>query len=95
MSREEEEKEERRLNQCLRKYETMIKQFDELVEMMDVRSRPPKRPRSIRGNNSSNDPAASANHGEVFVQTITGFLHQLKSNPETDPTCSTSYPGRG
>ncbi|KAK8512365.1 hypothetical protein V6N13_096986 [Hibiscus sabdariffa] len=88
MSREEEEKEERRLNQCLRKYETMIKQFDELVEMMEVRSRPPKRPRSTRGNNSSNEPA---NHGEVFVQTITGFLHELKS----DPNCSTSCPGRG
>ncbi|KAL4339787.1 hypothetical protein GQ457_08G019400 [Hibiscus cannabinus] len=88
MSREEEEKEERRLNQCLRKYETMIKQFDELVEMMDVRSRPPKRARSTRGNNSSNEPA---NQGEVFVQTITGFLHELKS----DPNGSTSCPGRG
>ncbi|KAA3455139.1 hypothetical protein EPI10_018198 [Gossypium australe] len=94
-----EEEEEKRLNQCIRKYQIMIKQIDELVEMMDhVRTRPPKRRRSTRGNNSSNDPAVSANQPddrEVIVQIITRFLHELKSNPATDPKCSTSTRGRG
>ncbi|TYH54530.1 hypothetical protein ES332_D09G175000v1 [Gossypium tomentosum] len=74
-----EEEEEKRLNQCIRKYQIMIKQ-------------------STRGNNSSNDLAASANQPddrEVIVQTITRFLHELKLNPATDPKCSTSTRGRG
>ncbi|KAK8477632.1 hypothetical protein V6N13_059902 [Hibiscus sabdariffa] len=94
MSREEEE--ERRLDQCLRKYQTMVKQFDELADMMDARTRAPKRRRNTRGSSSSNEPGASANqpdNGEVLVQTITRFLHDLKPNPTTDPNCSTSYRG--
>ncbi|XVE76185.1 hypothetical protein DITRI_Ditri12bG0152700 [Diplodiscus trichospermus] len=90
----EDEEEEKRLYQCLRKYQTIVKQFDQLVEMMDARSRPPKRRRSTRGSNSTNEPASAnqpGNNGEVFVETITRFLHEVKSNPTTDnPNCSTS-----
>ncbi|XVF07903.1 hypothetical protein REPUB_Repub06bG0179300 [Reevesia pubescens] len=74
------------------------KRFDELVEMMDVRTRPPNRRRSTRGSSSSNDPASAnqPDNGEVFVQTITRFLHELKSNPpSTDPNCSTTTHHRG
>ncbi|XWS59678.1 hypothetical protein CRYUN_Cryun08bG0142400 [Craigia yunnanensis] len=65
--------------------------------MMDVRTSPPKRRKSTRGSNSSNNPASAnqLDNGEVFVQTITRFLHELKSNPTTDPNCSTSTRHRG
>ncbi|EOY07836.1 Uncharacterized protein TCM_022160 [Theobroma cacao] len=87
-----EEEEENRLYQCLRKYQKIVKQFDELVEMMDVRARPPKRRRNTRGSSGSIDPpsANQPDNGEAFVQTITRFLHELKSNPTTDPDSSTS-----
>ncbi|XWS66885.1 hypothetical protein CRYUN_Cryun05aG0239200 [Craigia yunnanensis] len=97
MSTAAEEEEEKRLYQSLRKYETIIKQFDELVEIMDVRTRPPRRRRTTRGSNSSNEPVSAnqPDNGEVFVQTITSFLQELKPNPTTDPNCSTSTRDRG
>ncbi|XVF55466.1 hypothetical protein PTKIN_Ptkin06aG0038400 [Pterospermum kingtungense] len=89
-----EEDEEKRLCQCFKKYQTIVKQIDELVEIVDVRTRPPKRTRkNTKGSNSSNDPASAnqpADNGEVLVQTITRFLHELKPNPTPDPDASTS-----
>ncbi|KAB2060116.1 hypothetical protein ERO13_A11G324420v2 [Gossypium hirsutum] len=94
--------EEQRLYQCLKKYQTIIKQFDELVESMDVRTRPPLRRKSGRGSNSSCNEAATTstgiqprddeNNGGALVHTITRFLHELKSNPtsSTDPNRSST-----
>ncbi|XVE61710.1 hypothetical protein DITRI_Ditri06bG0061700 [Diplodiscus trichospermus] len=75
----EEAEEEKRLYQCLRKYQTILKQ-------------------NARGSSSSSDPVSAnyqTDNGEMFVQTITRFLHELKSSPTTDPTCSTSTHHRG
>nr|KJB46550.1 hypothetical protein B456_007G373900 [Gossypium raimondii] len=91
--------EEQRLYQCLKKYQTIIKQFDELVESMDVRTRPLRK--SGRGSNSSSNEAATTltgiqprdeNNGGALVHTITRFLHELKSNPtsSTDPNRSST-----
>ncbi|WCJ34534.1 hypothetical protein M5689_015839 [Euphorbia peplus] len=84
---------ERRLYQCAKKYEQIVKQFDELIEMMNKRARPPKRRKlSSRGGGSSNVTAPGspiqADNNEVFVQTITKFLDTLQ--PETDASCSKS-----
>ncbi|CAL9002320.1 unnamed protein product [Prunus brigantina] len=83
--------EERRLYQCARKYEKIVKQFDELIEMMNTRSRLPKR----RKNSTTAAPAPASQHedNEVLAQTITRFLQDLRTNP-AEPDCSTA-PGDG
>ncbi|KAG2690177.1 hypothetical protein I3760_09G174600 [Carya illinoinensis] len=79
---------ETRLHQCAKKYEKIVKQFDELIEIMNSRNCQPKQQRGSRGN-SSTVAASQPEENEVVVQTITKFLHELKTNP-TDPECSTS-----
>ncbi|XP_038719434.1 uncharacterized protein LOC120012199 isoform X1 [Tripterygium wilfordii] len=94
----EEEAEVRRLYQCARKYERIVKQFDELIEILDNRTRPPKRRRVLssscsRGSGSSCAPVSSSqpDNNEVFVQTISRLLRELRANSATDdPDCSTS-----
>ncbi|KAK4583245.1 hypothetical protein RGQ29_026147 [Quercus rubra] len=88
--------EERRLYRCAVKYEKMVKQFDELIGIMNTtKTRPPKRQRGSKENSSSSTaaPAASSSqqpeNNEVFVQTITRFLQELKTDP-TDPDSSTN-----
>ncbi|KAH9735184.1 CASP-like protein 5A1 [Citrus sinensis] len=91
-----EQDDERRLYQCVRKYKIIVKQFDELIEMMSARTKPPKRRRvaSRCGGSSSNAatttaPASSSqpDQNEVFVQTISRFLQDLRteSDSTTDP----------
>ncbi|KAB1223829.1 hypothetical protein CJ030_MR2G009182 [Morella rubra] len=81
---------ERRFHQCLKKYDKIVNQFDELIEMMNTKSRLPKRRGGSSGSKGSSSTAAPssssqpADNNEVFVQTITRFLHEIKTNP-TDP----------
>ncbi|KAI3849732.1 hypothetical protein MKW98_026646 [Papaver atlanticum] len=94
MSREEDDK---RQYQCLRKYEAIVKQvcgssvfrFDELIDMMNARTRPPKRRRvssSSRGSVSASAASTTAaptsvqpGMDDLFVQTITRFLDELNT----------------
>ncbi|RZC83608.1 hypothetical protein C5167_046393 [Papaver somniferum] len=92
MSREEDD---RRQYQCLRKYEAIVKQvcgssvfrFDELIDMMNARTRPPKRRRvssssSSRGSGSATTAAPTPvqpGMDDLFVQTITRFLDELNT----------------
>ncbi|KAJ4704894.1 hypothetical protein OWV82_021738 [Melia azedarach] len=93
MSNEEED--ERRLYRCVKKYKKIVKQFDELIEMISSRTKPPKRRRvnsSSGGSSNATTPASSSqpNNNEVFVQTISRFLHELRADSTTDPDGSTS-----
>ncbi|CAB4284283.1 unnamed protein product [Prunus armeniaca] len=85
--------EERRLYQCARKYEKIVKQFDELIEMMNTRSRLPKRRKNSTTAAPAPAPASQHEDNEVFAQTITRFLQDLRTNP-AEPDCSTA-PGDG
>ncbi|KAL6336258.1 hypothetical protein AAG906_014427 [Vitis piasezkii] len=83
-----EDGDETRLYQCVRKYELMVKQFDELIEMMNTKTT--KLPKRRKVSSSTAVPAASATQpdsNEALAQTITRFLHELSPNP-TDPNCS-------
>ncbi|XP_026423824.1 uncharacterized protein LOC113320102 isoform X3 [Papaver somniferum] len=81
MSREEDD---RRQYQCLRKYEAIVKQ---LIDMMNARTRPPKRRRvssssSSRGSGSATTAAPTPvqpGMDDLFVQTITRFLDELNT----------------
>ncbi|KAL4605434.1 hypothetical protein ACB092_09G028700 [Castanea dentata] len=80
--------EERRLYRCAVKYEKMVKQFDELIGIMNTtKTRPPKRQRGSQEKAASSSQQPENN--EVFVQTITRFLQELKTDP-TDPDSSTN-----
>ncbi|RDX79953.1 hypothetical protein CR513_39560, partial [Mucuna pruriens] len=82
---------ERRLYECARKYETIVRQFDELVEIMSKGIAVPKRRKSRRGSASGGRAGSSSqpNNNEVLVQTVTRFLHELRTNP-SDSECSRS-----
>ncbi|XP_022143962.1 uncharacterized protein LOC111013747 [Momordica charantia] len=85
---------ERRLYECARKYQIIVKQFDQLIEMMDNKTkatRLSKRRRkssSLRASDSSTiaaqpTPSCQQNYNDddAFVQTITRFLHELRTDP--------------
>ncbi|KAK7345567.1 hypothetical protein VNO77_16172 [Canavalia gladiata] len=75
---------ERRLYECARKYETIVRQFDELVGLMNNGTSMPKWPKSRRGNASGGRTSVSTsqpNNNEALVQTVTRFLHELRVNP--------------
>ncbi|KAG4397001.1 hypothetical protein AAZX31_10G050800 [Glycine max] len=77
---------EKRLYECLRKYETIVKQFEELMGIMSNGNAVPKTKwrKGRRGNASGGGAAASSiqtNNNEVLVQTVTRFLHELRNNP--------------
>ncbi|TKY52925.1 hypothetical protein E2542_SST24447 [Spatholobus suberectus] len=84
---------ERRLYECARKYETIVKQFDELVEIMNNGTAVPKKWRKSRRGSASGGRAAVSssqpNNNEALVQTVTRFLHELRIKP-TDSDCSSS-----
>ncbi|EEF42948.1 conserved hypothetical protein [Ricinus communis] len=91
---EAEDNDERKLYQCARKYEKIVKQFNKLIEMMNQRTRPPKRRKlSSRCKESSSDATAPASSSqpdsnEVLVQSITKFLQDLRA--KTDADCPTN-----
>ncbi|KAJ0028191.1 hypothetical protein Pint_35630 [Pistacia integerrima] len=90
-----EQEDERRFYQCVRKYAKILKQFDQLVEMMNARTKPPKRRRvasSSAGRSNATTPVSSSqpDNNEVFVQTISRFLKELRTDSTTNPDCSTS-----
>uniref|UniRef100_A0A2C9V8F4 Uncharacterized protein n=1 Tax=Manihot esculenta TaxID=3983 RepID=A0A2C9V8F4_MANES len=97
MSKQEDE-DEKRLYQCAKKYEKIVKQFDELMEIMNDRSRPLKRRRrpssSSKGSWKAPRPASpiEAENKEAFVHTITKFLHDLRAKTDVDFSTSTTYP---
>ncbi|KAJ1398455.1 hypothetical protein SESBI_31055 [Sesbania bispinosa] len=66
---------DRRLYECARKYETIVKKVDELLGIMNKGTSVPK-PRK-------------PNNNEALVQTVTRFLHELRANPK-DSECSRS-----
>ena len=37
------DEDEKRLYQCVKKYKLIVKQFDELVELMNSKTKPPKK----------------------------------------------------
>ncbi|TQD80397.1 hypothetical protein C1H46_034041 [Malus baccata] len=78
--------EERRLYQCARTYEKIVKQCDELIGMMDTGSKLPKR---RKNSTTAPAPASQQEDNEVLVQTITRFLHDLRTNP-AEPESSTT-----
>ncbi|CAJ1968524.1 unnamed protein product [Sphenostylis stenocarpa] len=82
---DDEVNDEIRLYRCARKYETIVKQFDELVEIMNNTTTIPKtRRKSRRGGASGGKASGSSNQlnrNEVIVQTVTRFLHELRTNP--------------
>ncbi|GKV05635.1 hypothetical protein SLEP1_g17623 [Rubroshorea leprosula] len=88
MSKEDDD--ERRLNQCLSKYRIIAKQCDELVEIMEAKSRTPKRRRGTKGNGSSSASASTTqpDNNDAFVQTVSRFLQELRD-------CSSSNPPPG
>ncbi|KAF1860336.1 hypothetical protein Lal_00037675 [Lupinus albus] len=74
---------ERRLYECVRKYETVVKQIDELMGMMNnnigTKSRK-NRSRSASGARASVS-SSQRNNNEALVQTLTKFLHELGASP--------------
>ncbi|KAJ0088059.1 hypothetical protein Patl1_32100 [Pistacia atlantica] len=92
MSTTNEQEDERRFYQCVRKYAKILKQFDQLVEMMNARTKPQKRRRVASGRSNATTPVSSSqpDNNEVFVQTISRFLKELRTDSTTNPDCSTS-----
>ncbi|KAF4403486.1 hypothetical protein G4B88_008132 [Cannabis sativa] len=88
MSREDDEK---RLYQSVRKYDKIVAQFDDLIDIMNSKTKLPKRrkaPSGSKGNTSTSAPPSSTvqntDNDEVFAQKITKFLHELKTNPPAE-----------
>ncbi|XP_023518736.1 uncharacterized protein LOC111782160 [Cucurbita pepo subsp. pepo] len=83
---------ERRLYECARKYQIIVKQFDQLVEMMDNKKKAMRlsKRRRMFSNSDNNlsttvtqptsDSQQNCNDDEAFVQTLTRFLHELKTD---------------
>lgn len=80
---------DRRLYECARKYEIMVKQFDELAGMMNNKTTVPKRRKSRNGSAGARATVSSSqrNNDEAIVQTVTRFLHELRASP-TDSECA-------
>ncbi|ESW17207.1 hypothetical protein PHAVU_007G220000 [Phaseolus vulgaris] len=73
----DEVRDEMRLYECARKYEIILKQFDELVGIMNNDTTLPKAKwrkgrRGASGERTSN---------QSKLQTVTRFLHQLRTKP--------------
>ncbi|XP_058740323.1 uncharacterized protein LOC131612572 [Vicia villosa] len=77
---------ERRLHICAKKYETIIKQFDELMEIMNA-DNTLVQPRKRQKRSGSNASTSTSSHqlyresNEVILQTVTKFLQELGANP--------------
>ncbi|CAK8543846.1 unnamed protein product [Lathyrus sativus] len=86
-----EEDDETRLHTCAKKFETIVKQFDELMEIMDadntlVKSR--KRQKRSRSDASTRVSSHQLHResNEVILKTVTKFLQELGTNPsDSDP----------
>ncbi|XP_022640940.1 uncharacterized protein LOC111242361 isoform X1 [Vigna radiata var. radiata] len=81
----DEVRDEIRLYECARKYETIVKQFDELMGIMnnDTTVPIPKTKWRKSGRGGASDGRASSNQSnrnEAIVQTVTRFLHELRNN---------------
>ncbi|KAL2323254.1 hypothetical protein Fmac_027633 [Flemingia macrophylla] len=75
---------ERRLCECARKFEIIVKQFDELVGIMQNGIAVRKWPKNGRGRASgrrANVSSSQPNNNEALVHTVTRFLHELGANP--------------
>ncbi|KEH42233.1 hypothetical protein MTR_1g064480 [Medicago truncatula] len=86
----QDEDDDRRLYECARKYEIIVKQFDELIGMMDNFTSIPKWQKSPRDNASNAKAVGSLSQpksNDEIVKTLTRFLHELGANP-TDSECS-------
>ncbi|BAU03273.1 hypothetical protein VIGAN_UM061800 [Vigna angularis var. angularis] len=78
----DEVRDEIRLYECARKYETIVKQFDELMEIMNNDTTVPKTKWGKSRRGSASDGRASSNQSnrnEAIVQTVTRFLHELRT----------------
>ncbi|KAL5729986.1 hypothetical protein ACHQM5_002868 [Ranunculus cassubicifolius] len=70
----EEDKNDARQLQCVRKYDLILKQFNELMEMVDAQTRPSKR-RKISSRKKGE--GSSTNVDQELMQTITNYLNEL------------------
>ncbi|CAL0321396.1 unnamed protein product [Lupinus luteus] len=73
---------ERRLYECVRKYETVVNQIDELMGMMNNIGKKSRKSRSRSASGARASVSSSQrNNNEALVQTLTRFLHELGANP--------------
>ncbi|KAJ1398454.1 hypothetical protein SESBI_31054 [Sesbania bispinosa] len=79
----------RRLFECAKKYETIVKQVDELLGIMNKGTSVHKPRKSRRGSASVAVSSSQPNNNDALVQTVTRFLHELRANPK-DSECSRS-----
>ncbi|QCE05969.1 hypothetical protein DEO72_LG9g978 [Vigna unguiculata] len=85
----DEVRDEIRLYECARKYEIIVKQFDELVGIMNTVPKTKWR-KGGRGGASGRRASSNqnqSNRNEAIVQTVTRFLHEL-STKSTDSDSS-------
>ncbi|KAF7818616.1 hypothetical protein G2W53_024071 [Senna tora] len=86
------EQDEHRLYHCARKYDIIVKQFDELIEMMHSTSTIPKWKRSRIASASGTSVAVKSSrpdHNEALAEKVTRFLNELRISP-TDSGFSSS-----
>ncbi|KAK7267672.1 hypothetical protein RIF29_20350 [Crotalaria pallida] len=80
---------ERRLYECVKKYQTIVKQVDELMGMMNNMAIVTKGRKNRKGSASGARASVSSgqhNNNEALVKTVTRFLHELGASP-TDSEC--------
>ncbi|KAK7355523.1 hypothetical protein VNO80_14781 [Phaseolus coccineus] len=78
----DEVRDEKRLHECARKYEIILKQFDELVGMMNNGTSLPKTKwQKSRKGTSGGRTSNQSNTNEAIRQTVTRFLHELRTKP--------------
>ncbi|CAL5194032.1 unnamed protein product [Lathyrus oleraceus] len=77
---------ETRLHICAKKFETIVKQFNELTGIMDADNTlvKPRKRQKRSGSNGSTSVSSHQLHresNEVILKTVTKFLQELGTNP--------------
>ncbi|KAK7279352.1 hypothetical protein RJT34_24401 [Clitoria ternatea] len=91
----EDANDDKRLYECARKYEIIMKQFDELTGLMNNGNAVPKLQKGGKGSASGGKTATSSSQqkkNEELVQTVTKFLKELRTNT-TDSESTRSKQG--
>ncbi|XP_054805476.1 uncharacterized protein LOC129308391 [Prosopis cineraria] len=86
------DEDDKSLYNCARKYDMIVKQFDELMGIMNNPTSIPKSTRSRKVSASGTSMAASSSQPEsngALAEAVTRFLHELRVSP-TDSGFSSS-----
>ncbi|KAK9280069.1 hypothetical protein L1049_013754 [Liquidambar formosana] len=92
------QRDDERQYRCLKKYEEIVKQvllLDELTESMEAKNGMQNRRKNTNGSGASTSSTTGQDQGninQVFVQTITRFLHDLNPNANNAPDRKPSNP---